>query len=242
MQAPAPVPQYQEMNFAEEVDSPMLSDPSTELHELSASGMHLRRNPESIAPPAHYIPALPIRGSPSMNHAMAFNAATRGRTLARNHDARPRRPTSVVKQQTTSSYLHLGLIPFEESHNFLDDTCAPGGGFKKHHTSAGRPTSGLSIPITSPMNHSHGLPFHQQIALCARNECLDSHIFDASLPFALQWQHCARYNCHPHLHDPQNSSGHPARHMAVQQDPPVDIEALMATDPQTPPPQTPFPG
>ncbi|KAI4254371.1 MAG: hypothetical protein LQ352_003131 [Teloschistes flavicans] len=169
-----------------------------------------------------------LRGEP-----MALPPTDRGRTLGTHSNYRPRRYMSVARQ-ASSSYDN-GVIPLREAYDFIDDQSL--FGFRMPRISHGRPTEGLPYPITSSLNHSHGLPPEQQFQMCATHNCSHSHTHGWRPPH-VQARICAEHNCsmdpeshefvprHPGQFQPmpnlQYASGVPAPTVDL-----ADIEALM---------------
>ncbi|KAL9583745.1 MAG: hypothetical protein Q9212_002532 [Teloschistes hypoglaucus] len=205
---------YPNAPFLEDYNSPMMMSPGAEYNDTL------------VTAPDATMPFFP--GS-----QMAFQPTGRGRTLDRYGNSRPRRYMSVARQ-ASSSYDN-GIVPLSEAYNFNDDQSL--GGFKMKRVSHGRPTEGLMYPITSPINHPHGLPPEQQQRICAMYNCSLSHSHGFR-PLDEQAHICAELNCtmnpgsHPmvfpqHEHfqampDQQYATGMPA---STLENP--DIRALM---------------
>ena len=198
------------------VHSPMLTCPGMESHDMFAPDAHLGQDTMNTAPP-FFIPPFMGRGNGCATQPVAFADGNRGRQLARQMEPRPRRPASVMKQQTTSSYPDHWPRTFDH-YNFKDDTCASGGGFRKTQTSAGRPLVGPPIDITSDRHHAHGLPLHVQERVCAPIGCPNSHTIDRREPPWMQVAKCAQYHCHPNHHDENFYGGHAAMQLPHQQE------------------------
>ncbi|KAL8871244.1 MAG: hypothetical protein Q9174_002882 [Haloplaca sp. 1 TL-2023] len=193
---------------------PMLTNPAMDPHDMFAVNAQLGQDAMNTAPLC-VIPPYTSRGNECATQPVAFVEENRGRQLAKAMDSRPRRPASVMKHETTSSYPPLWGCSFEH-YDFKDDTCTPGGRFRKTQTSAGRPLTGEPIDITSDRYHAHGQPSHVQNRLCAMSGCPNSHSIDRRLPLYMQLDNCARYGCHPSHHD-DAYCGHATNQMLQQQ-------------------------
>ncbi|KAL8972687.1 MAG: hypothetical protein Q9183_000405 [Haloplaca sp. 2 TL-2023] len=212
----APGFEHPENPFAN-VYSPMLTNPDMQSHDMFAPDAHLGRDTMIMAPPS-LIPPFGGRSNGCATQPVASTEGNRGRQLPRQIEPRPRRPTSVPKQQTTSSYANGWPCTFKQ-YDFIDDTCALGGGFRKTQTSAGRPLQGPPIDITSDRHHAHGLPLHEQERVCATFGCPNSHTIDRREEPWIQAANCARYHCHPSRHDDENFyGGHAAMQLPYQQE------------------------
>lgn len=171
-------PEYRSTPFLEEYHSPMMMSPGPEYNAQAATMPFLQGSQMEMGGNA-------LAGDP-----MAFQPTGRGRTLNSYGDPRARRHMSVARQASSSH--DDGPIPLSVGYNFIDDQSL--GGFKMPRVSHGRPTEGLINPITSPLNHPHGLPPEQQQPICAMYNCPLSHSHGFR-PLDEQAHICAEHNC-----------------------------------------------